>query len=142
MKTLMLKDGDLVVGAVGHETISGPSMVAQDLRGALIEPLGNDRFHPGYGSTIDSFIGQSQSEEVLFEVEQEVLRVTNNYSAVQEDFIRRAAWENRPSRNTNEVFGRVDSIKFNPEPTRLGVNIQIKTVDGSSFVVDTMTGGA
>ncbi len=117
-------------------------MVAQDIRGGLLEPLGNDRFHPGYGSTIDSFIGQPQTQEVLFEVEQEVLRVTDNYSAVQADFLRRAAWDNRPARSADEIFARVGEIRFDPQPTTLGVNITIQTVDGSTIAVDAQQTGA
>ena len=137
---MRIEGGDLVPGPGGFETITGPAMVAQDLRGALLEPLGNDRFHPGYGSTIDTFIGQPQTEEVLFEVEQEVVRVTDNYAAVQDDFLRRSAWDNRPARSSDEIFARVGEIIFDPTPTRLGVNITIQTIDGSTVAVDAQTG--
>ena len=140
MKALRLEGGDLVVGAGGFETLSGPTKVAQDLRLALGEPMGNDRFHPGFGSVLDTFIGQTQDDDITFQVEQEVLRVTSNYSLVQEDLIRRAVWSNQPARNTDEVFGRVSAIKFTSHPAMISAEIMVETVDGSAFVVETETG--
>ena len=43
MHTLKLTRGDLTVYAGGYEMVSGPAKIVQDLRCALLEPLGNDR---------------------------------------------------------------------------------------------------
>ena len=58
MKTLALKNGDLVVESGGHKTVSGSTKVAQELYLSLGEPYGSDRFHRDLGSVLDDFFGQ------------------------------------------------------------------------------------
>ncbi len=85
MKTLKLQGRDLVVSGGDLALVTGAEKTVQDLTCALIEPLGNDRFHPGFGSSLDTFIGFTQDQTLTFEIQQEILRVINNYIAVQQD---------------------------------------------------------
>lgn len=138
MKTLALRDGDLVVGPGGYALLSGPSMVAQDLRCALLEPLGNDRFHPGFGSQAEDFIGLTDSLDAQFEVQQEVARVVQNYVAVQRDRIERDALRGVKSRyKTNEVVAEVEGIQVRQVGDTLYVKIRLRTISNES--VDLIT---
>ena len=86
MKALALSGRDLVIGDGGDYAVKrGVAKVTQDIRCALLEPLGNDRFHPGWGSTLDDFVGLVADEYSAFDAQQEVYRVILNYMAVQQD---------------------------------------------------------
>ena len=86
MTALALSGRDLVIGDGGDYPVKrGVAKVTQDIRCALLEPLGNDRFHPGWGSTLDDFVGLVADEYSAFDAQQEVYRVILNYMAVQQD---------------------------------------------------------
>ena len=142
MKTLQLRDGDLVVGATGHQTVTGAAMVAQDLRGALGEPLGNDRFHPGYGSTLGDSIGVILDEGAQFTVEQEVVRVVGNYAAVQQDRIQRDALSaNRSRFTTDGVLADVGDVRVTSVDDAVKVSIGITMLDGTQVPVTAEANG-
>lgn len=131
MKTLALRDGDLVLAQGGYATVSGPPMIVQDLRCGLLEPLGNDRFHPGYGSEADTFIGVTTEQEAQFGVQQEVTRVVQNYVAVQRDRIERDALTGVKSRfKTDEVVQNIDSIAVRQVNDVLYVRVTLSTISG------------
>jgi phage baseplate assembly protein W len=112
MKQLALADGDLVVTPAGHKTISGAARITQDLRCALIEPLGNDRFHRDWGSIIRSYIGQTLTEEVALLVESEANRVLQNYVLVQRAQVLGDFTAQRASRyDTSDVVRAIQDIR-------------------------------
>ena len=130
MKTLALDHGDLVVGSTGYAMIDGVPKVLQDVRCALLEPLGNDRFHPGFGSSLDSFVGSMQDEMVISEVQGEVRRVLDQYAAVQRDRLERDALSGARSRyKTADVLA-----------ARVYVQVALRTADGSTVVLNTSVG--
>lgn len=138
MKTLQLRGGDLVVGSGGHQTIRGTAMVAQDIRCALGEPLGNDRFHPGYGSTLSDNVGRVLEDGVAFEVQQEVMRVVGNYSAIQQDKITRDALSAKKARySTDDVVADVDGISVKTNMDSISVSIGLTMLDGSAVPITT-----
>lgn len=138
MKTLQLRGGDLVVGAGGHQTVRGTAMVAQDLRCALGEPLGNDRFHPGYGSTLADNIGRMLDTDVQFEVQQEVMRVVGNYAAIQQDKITRDALAAKKARfTTDDVVADVDGITVKADIDSVRVSIALTMLDGTAVPIST-----
>lgn len=83
MKQLALRDGDLVVGPRGHETVTGSVRIKQDLSLALREEYGLDRFHPRWGSLLDRYLGRPLDDETRLLVQAEVNRVLQNYVIVQ-----------------------------------------------------------
>lgn len=141
MKTLQLRNGDLVIGPNGHETVTGGSMVAQDLRCALGEPVGNDRFHPGYGSVLESFVGQILDPTALFMAEQEVNRVVANYAAIQSDRIQRDALSAARSRfTTADIISSVGQVSVTSNIDAVQVEIAIKTMSGQDVAIAVGTG--
>lgn len=129
MKTLRLQHGDLVPGTRGLETVSGVSMLIQDIRGALGEPYGIDRFHPRWGSVIDDYVGMPLNESTTFDLKGEVNRVIGNYMAVQTEKVNRDAMsENTPDRfRTEDVLARVREVKVSSRYDQATIEITVET---------------
>lgn len=137
MKTLQLQDGDLVIGPNGYQTVDGVGMVTQDLRCALGEPLGNDRFHPGYGSALEDYIGAVLDEMGRFTVEQEVNRVVGNYTAIQSDRMQRDALMAAKSRfSAADIIASVSGVTVTSAQDTVQVAISLTTLSGDTANVD------
>lgn len=131
MKTLKLSNGDLTLSGRAFAEVSGTGKVAQDLRGALAEPLGNDRFHPGWGSTLGDFISTIADEETQFEVEAEVNRVISNYAAIQRDKVVADIHSGGGSRfTTDEILQRVAGVSTTVTQDRVAIDIRLQTASG------------
>lgn len=131
MKTPMLRDGDLVVSARDYALISGTGKIAQDLRGALLEPMGNDRFHTGWGSLLDDAVGASLTEDMRLDVESEVNRIIANYAAIQNDRIDAdLVSDGEPRYTTDEILSSIESVTVTTEIDKATVNIRLRTASG------------
>lgn len=136
MFTLRLTDGDLSIGNDGFAKATGPDRISQDLRCALLEPLGTDRFHPGYGSMIDSFVGSVLDPGDEFQAHQEVVRVVQNYVAVQRDQLERDGLSGGRSRySTQDVVASADGITAKVNEDAVTINIPILTANGDVIYV-------
>lgn len=136
MKTMMLRDGDLVPTRRDFVMVSGTGKVSQDLRCALLEPLGNDRFHPGWGSTLDQFIATIADEETRVEIESEINRVISNYAAVQRDKIEADITGDAETRfTTDEILSRVRGVRVEVGTETVKVDITLQTVSGEVVVL-------
>jgi phage baseplate assembly protein W len=98
MKTLALANGDLVVAPGGHTTLTAAAKIRQDMALALGEPLGNDRFHPEWGSVLPTYIGQPMDAETEMQVQSEVARIVEQQMAVQQRDIAQDSLKGRASR--------------------------------------------
>jgi phage baseplate assembly protein W len=142
VKTLQISHGDLVVSGGSYAMLTGPARIAQDLRLALGEPLANDRFHPGYGSQLESYVGLPGSPHQLFEIEQEVGRVVGLYSAVQRDRISRDTAAGVRSRyRTADVLASLTAVDVVQTGDAVSVRLSLRTADGQSEVTTATTGG-
>lgn len=111
MKTLQLQGGDLVIGGNGHQTITGSPRIRQDLALALGEAIGNDRFHPQWGSTLPHFVGTPVNGSTNLIVRSEVARVVQSYIATQKAEIINDSLAGRRSRfTTADVVTRLNDI--------------------------------
>lgn len=111
MKTLLLSQGDLVIGPGGHATISGSGKVRQDLSLALGEELGHDRFHREWGSVVPRFVGAPINEETQMAVYSEVSRVLAQYISAQRAAQVRDGLQDQVSRyTTSDIVREVISI--------------------------------
>lgn len=137
MKTLALRNGDLTLTGRVFAEVSGTSKVTQDLRGALVEPLGNDRFHPGWGSTLDDFVSTIADEGTAFEVEAEVNRVISNYAAVQRDKVEADIYSDSETRfTTDEILQRIGGVNATVEQDRVSVDIRLLTASGEVIALN------
>lgn len=138
MKTLRLSDGDLTpVGRVFAE-ISGTSKVTQDLRCALAEPMGTDRFHPRWGSNLDQYVSVVADPTTEFEIAAEVNRVISNYASVQRDKVEADIYSGASeSRFTSdEILQRVKGVDVKAVADRISVDIQIQTASGEIVILN------
>lgn len=133
MKTLEIKNGDLVIGPGGYSTVSGPAKVKQDLGLAVREPYGVDRFHPRWGSTLPDMIGGTIDDFARMRVVAEVQRIVANYMAVQQDLMARStAAGRRPTFSSGEAVSAVEAIQVRQTMDRLHVRIVLRTLSGQS----------
>lgn len=137
MKTLALANGDLVVSAHGHRTITGAAKIRQDLALALGEPLGNDRFHRLWGSTLPAYIGQPIDDSTQAEVEAEARRVINQYISVHDEYIVADQQVGGRSRfGTADVVSEVTAISVNQDFDTIRVGVSLRTLAGTTITVN------
>lgn len=112
MKTLALVNGDLAIGTNGAYLLySGVPRIKQDLTLALTEEYGTDRFHPTYGSIVQSYLGQILSAELMQLVRAEVNRVLQNYLVIQQNEVLRDTLVDVANRfDTSDVVQSVDNV--------------------------------
>jgi phage baseplate assembly protein W len=112
VKTLALANGDLVVGPNGHATITAAAKIRQDLALALIEPLGNDRFHTEWGSVLPTYIGQPVNDETDVLVRAEVARIIEQQIAIQQRDISSDSYQGATARYaTADVIAGIQDIR-------------------------------
>lgn len=137
MKTLRLRGGDLVLGQGGFETLTGVDRIVQDLRVALAEPLGVDRFHPGWGSTVDDFVGQTLNHSTAFDLRQEVNRVVGNYMAVQSEKAARDSLRSTTTRYTSsDLISHVTDVDVKYRQDKAEITLTVATVSGETFTTN------
>lgn len=138
MKALLLSSGDLAVGQSGdYAVIVDAFKVKQDVRNALVEPMGNDRFHPGWGSSLLDYVGQIADDLQRVTVTGEVNRVVGNYAAVQRDRITADVLSGSTSRfTTDEILSAVTGVALIANQDRFSIKITIGTVAGTTVSVE------
>lgn len=101
----------------------GRSKLIQDLSLWLTERYRSDRFHSNYGSILDGFIGEVMDPMTAHEVEAEVLRVLQNYQAVQY----RRMQEDPTSLSPEEVLIEVEDVNAKVDFDSVVVVVSILT---------------
>lgn len=141
MKGLLLSNGDIVVGQQGLVTVSGQEKVVQDMVVATKEPYGSNPFHPGWGSYMQSFVGQdAQTAPALAQTE--VVRLVNNYMTVQ-SYIHQQAIANggkSPYTNDDWVTGLVD-MTVSQDTESLTISATLGTAAGATVGISTVVAG-
>lgn len=138
MKTFALADGDLVVGPRGYAIITGAQKLRQDLGVAIREPVGGDRFHPGWGSALADLVGSQVDAASAMKVRVEVARVLSNYVAAQQAVRRRDAAVGRTSRfSAGEIIRKIADISIVQTLDTLRVRVVVDTVSDNSVVLNT-----
>ena len=136
MKQLELRDGDLTVGPGGYAMIRGARRVQQDLGAAVREVLGNDRFHPGWGTVLADHVGQRQSNEVIMLIRAEVSRVIHNYIAIQTGQITSDMDAGvRPRYGPDEIVADVGVVEVQQRLDQINVRVTIRTYSGEDVTI-------
>lgn len=129
MKQLAIQDGDLVLSRGGFATVTGQAKIRQDLGCALREPVGTDRFHPAFGSTLPHFIGRAIDRNTSAMIEAEVYRVVKNYmltrmAAIQDEQANRR----RPIYSATELIQNIDEVRLRQSGDRFFVLVRLSTL--------------
>ena len=136
MKTLLLENGDLVVGEGGFVMLEGSQKVRQDLSITMKEPFGIDRFHPRWGSLLHEYIGGTVGTETQMFIEGEVARLVQNYMALQQEQVERdLALGSVPRFSTGELVERVESIQIRQKYDSFRVRVTLRTISGQDVVL-------
>lgn len=123
--SLAVKDGDLVQVGSQLGLTFGVDKLRQDIQLWLMEQYGGDRFHVNMGSILQDFIGGIANESSRVEVQGEVLRILQNYQALQ---LRK--FKNSPqSLSVSELLVSIDAIDTSISYD--SVNVAIKLRNGS-----------
>jgi len=136
VKTLALADGDLVATPFGHETISGALKIRQELLCSFAEPLGDDRFHPDFGSVIPNYLGRPLDEELEMLVLAEANRVLQNYVTIQRREVLNDHLDQRRSRfNASDVVRRVTNIHTTISLDTITIYVNLLTESGETVTL-------
>jgi hypothetical protein len=136
VKTLQLKNGDLVVGSAGHQVVEGTSKIRQDLAMALGEPYGDDRFHTGWGSMLPNYIGDGATDEVKALVVSETARVLQAYVDSQAtDILRDSLAASRSRYATADVVRQVNGVDATLTLDTIQLKVSLTTQAGQNVVL-------
>lgn len=141
--SLNLRNGDLTVdrGQLGAAT--GIDKLAQDLRCHLLERMGADRHHPGFGSVLDggtredgveieSIIGEADEGLITSFIGGEVARIVREYQGKQLD---RALSDrisyNKTTLSDEEILEAADVTLTHVEDAMI-VHITLRSSGGAS----------
>jgi hypothetical protein len=117
----------------------------QDLRCWILEKMGTDSLHPGYGSLIDGgirsdgtfvegVIGDNDLDETLLFVESELQRIVAEYQGQQ---LSRAKADryiyNKATLTAREVLLALTSVQASIAEDRLNIVLSVQTATGSNF---------
>lgn len=137
VKTLALRNGDLIISGAGHQTIEGSPKIRQELAIALSEGYGNDKYHPTWGSILDEFFGRPVNELTQSEIVAEISRVINAYIAIQQQEVLNDHMAQRASRfNTDDVVTGIVDINANLSYDTIYVTVVLATASGTNITVN------
>lgn len=105
--SLAVKDGDLALNGSSLAIVYGVDKLKQDVSIWLKERYRSDRFNSNYGSVLDSYIGQVIDDSTVSMVQGEVIRVLQNYQALQVRLLR----EHPDRLSADEVLVEILDIK-------------------------------
>lgn len=129
MKQLAIQDGDLVPGPGGFLTVRGPAKVRQDLGCALREPIGNDRFHPGWGSLLPEYIGRPIDQSTAAMIEAEIYRVVRNYMLTRLAQMQDDQVEGRKVNfDASEIVQNIEGVRIRQSQDRFYVRVTVSTL--------------
>lgn len=139
MHTLALAGGDLVATSGGHAVIDGAAMIRQNLAGALAEPVGTDRFHPTWGSTLSAQIGTPLTQAETATLRTEAVRVVQAMIAAQGAAISADASAGRRSRfSAADIIAQLLGVAVTSDLDAASVLVQIQTGAGARLSTATM----
>lgn len=142
MKTLALRDGDLVLSGDRYAMVEGAARVQQALSLCLHERIGIDRFHPGWGSRLPGWIGTQIRKSSIGDVEMEVSRVVRSHIRSQAAFVRRLTAEGRtPPISADEMVSGIASIQTSQDLDTITARVVLSTMGRTEFAVLTSPEG-
>ena len=124
--SLALHNGDLSLGGSRLDTVTGKAKLLQDLDTWFRESFQVDRFHPGYGSTLPSYIGGMADDMTVFLIRAEAVRVLNNYQQRQLEEISK----NPQLFSDGEIVREITSVSARQTIDSVVLEISLKTLNG------------
>jgi hypothetical protein len=136
MRTFLLQNKDLVVGSNSYVEVTGPGKVYQDISIALQETYGANRFHPNWGSILNSMIGSALSQSTTTVISSEVTRVLKNYMLNQQNTISNYNTQGLPSPyNNSDLVVNMTPVQITSIQDSVGVSFDVSTISQSAIPV-------
>ena len=133
-QSFQLQNGDLVVtSGRAFQVVKNKDKLLQDLKLWILEQFGTDPNTPEYGSLLDSYIGMPMSQGAINQVQAEILRVLQQYQAMQLDNMQNDTilYAGSTTLDPSEVITSIDGLTVQAVDTILLVSVIISTLDES-----------
>jgi hypothetical protein len=142
--SLALRNGDLALGGTHLATTTSVPKLVQDLRCALLEPMGTDDLHPSFGSVIDggrrpdgtevpSLIGSTRWGRAAVEIRAEIMRIADEHRSRQ---LARAREDQlvygKPTLEPGEVLISVRGIDMMQVQDTLMIRVTLEVGNGTT----------
>lgn len=131
-QSLKLQNGDLVVtSGRAFQVVKNRDKLVQDLKLWILEQFGTDQNTPEYGSMLDSYIGTPMSQAMTNQVQAEILRVLQQYQAMQLDNMQNDTiqYQGSTTLDPSEVIASIDGLTVQTVGTMILVTVAITTLD-------------
>lgn len=138
--SLAVQNGDLSISGSQLATVSKDRKLIQDLRHHILEQMGFDKLHPGYGSLLDGGIDRDgvQHESLIAHeslqlgailIESEIRRILADYQAQQLARARSDRYRyNKTTFTANEVLATIRNIDLQQVEDTLHVLVYLTTL--------------
>ena len=134
--SLAIADGDLAKRGSQMALVFGVNKLKQDMNCWLLEQYGGDRFHVNMGSVLQDFIGGVVSGSTRAEVEAEIMRVLENYQAMQ---VRRFK-ENPQKFSPSELLVSVDSVDVTVDYSVVRATVRVRNGSNEATTINVASG--
>lgn len=134
--SLAVVNGDLAIGPGRRfETVSGQQKLKQDLMLWVLERFGQDPSYVGYGSHLDEFIGSIASVDVTNEIRNEILRLLQQYQALQYNKVRTETVQllGKSTLSADEIINTIDSVNVKVTATLVLAQVRLTTLSGANL---------
>jgi phage baseplate assembly protein W len=110
--SFQIVDGDIATTGSTINLVQGTDKLVQDLSLWLRELYGVDRFHPSFGSILDTFIGGVMSPGAEVQVQAEIMRVLQNYQTIQLQAFKNTPALFSPAELLQQILGVTVTISY------------------------------
>lgn len=131
-QSFQLQNGDLVVtSGRAFQVVKNKDKLLQDLKLWILEQFGTDPSTPEYGSYLDSYIGMPMSQAAINQIQAEVLRVLQQYQAMQLDNMQNDTiqYAGSTTLDPSEVIVSINGLTVQAVNSMLLVSVSITTLD-------------
>lgn len=139
MRDLQISGGDLILQGGELATVNGSGYIRQRIATALAEPFGSDPYETGWGSYLESWLGQPITASTDGLVAAEASRVLSVLIAAQQQMI--TGWSLTGSRaqlaaaDTIAQVLSVSAAVSSGDPSQIVVSMQLITQAGEQLSV-------
>ena len=123
--SLAIANGGRVRSGNSMAIVYGSEKLKQDLCLWVTERYGTDRFHPKLGSVLPDFIGSLITDNTRTQIQSEILRILQNYQAVQLQGMKAA-----PQRYSySELLYSIDAINVAISYDTVSATVAVRNAD-------------
>lgn len=141
MRTLAVRDGDLVIAGSRYGMVEGIARAQQQIGLALREPFASDRFHTQWGSVLPNWIGTVLDRSLPQQIQSEVTRIVKDFILRQNETIKtRAAAGLRANVTPEEMIVEIVSVTVYTNQDAATVKVVLRTASRQEFTILTTPG--